>query len=368
MTISLSTILRFVLLSFALIFATIVLKNNADAQAYRGLIIDQYRFDVEDVDPGDVVDLSFTVTYDFQPLDDGSYREIELFLRSVDFTQSEQPGVPKFLEKEELAASSRLSDWIEFETDTIVLNTPNQKVDVEFTITIPDNAEPGGKYASVFVGNKDGDSAAQELFFENSPGVGINGELGPLIFMTVNGDITREIELVDVFTTNIKNKKSKFFFNPPVNVVVDFKNNGNVHLAPKGIVYIHQDDDYNNYLASFELNPTDSLVLPGTSRAFTFAWNDSFINTVATPSGSNNNISYSTSYNWDKVSKLRIGNYKVTVLYSYTDIENNVQQSRGSASFIVFPWQIIVLIISIIFIFTLFFYIIKNRYSRNNGK
>lgn len=367
MNIFLSKTYKIFTLLIVITLSIFIIKVSADAQAYRGLIIDQYRFDVDDVNPGDTINLSFTVTYDFQPLNDGSYREVDLFLRSVDFTQGEDPGVPKFLEKDELSASSRLSDWIEFETDQIVLNQPNQKAEVNFKINVPDNAEPGGKYASVFVANKDGDSAVKDLYFENNPGVGINGELGPLIFMTVNGDIKKDLELVDVFTTNIKNKKSKFFFNPPVNVVVDFKNNGNVHLAPKGVVYIHQDDDYNNYLASFELNPTDNLILPGTSRAFKFTWDDSFITTKAKTDETNGGIKYSTNYNWDNISKTRIGNYKVTVLYSYTDINNELQQSRGSSSFIVFPWQIIVIILLIIFIFTLFFYIIKNKYSKNNG-
>ena len=181
-------------------------------------------------------------------------------------------------------------------------------------------------------------------------GFGLNGELGPLVFTTVTGDTKKVLDLKNVFTTNIKEKKSSLFFNPPINVVIEFENKGNVHVTPQGRVFIHKGEDFNNYLATYELNETSGTVLPNTTRQYIFPWDDSFINTVKQEV--DGKVDYSTEYNWDNLSKLRMGKYNITVLYSYKNMEGEIIQGGGEASFWVIPLPLII-IISLLILVTL---------------
>ncbi|GAB4287157.1 MAG: hypothetical protein Kow0081_5010 [Candidatus Dojkabacteria bacterium] len=66
-------------LTALLILSPAAFLFKIDAQsAYRGLILNQFRFEYGVVNPGDVIKDSFTVKHDFQPLDNGKVREVGL--------------------------------------------------------------------------------------------------------------------------------------------------------------------------------------------------------------------------------------------------------------------------------------------------
>jgi hypothetical protein len=344
--------------------------NPLFAQSFRGLIINEYLIDIGKVQPGEVVTRSFQVKYDYQPLADGSARIANIKTYSQNFTQADEPGMPKFLEEGTLEPEESLADWITFSENSFTMDGLGQTHNVTFTITVPTNAEPGSKQAAVFLQDMGGDAAFEDLKNQNKTGSALKAALGPLVFLTVDGDLKSSLVVEDIYTTNIKGKKHSFFFNPPVNVVVALKNDGNTYLSPRGRVIIHEGEKFTDgQLASFELNETGGRVLPGTTRNFTFTWDDSFINTVKTEipatDQEKSKVEYNTKYDWDKLSKLRIGKYNVTVQFDYRkDDGTSSEVFIGSTSFRVFPWQLILLILLVILLVT--FYI--SRKVRKSGK
>ena len=344
--------------------------NPLFAQSFRGLIINEYLIDIGKVQPGEVVTRSFQVKYDYQPLPDGSARVANIKTYSRNFTQADQPGMPKFLDEGVLEPAESLADWVTFSDDFFTMDGLGQTRNVTFTITVPANAEPGGKQAAMFLQDMGGDVAFEDLKDQSKTGAGLNAALGPLVFLTVDGDLKSSLVVEDIYTTNIKGKKHSFFFNPPVNVVVDLKNDGNTYLSPRGRVIIHEGEKFTDgQLASFELNEEDGRVLPGTTRSFVFTWNDSFISTVKeeipATDQEKSKVEYNTKYDWDKLSKLRIGKYNVTVQFDYKkDDGTSSEVFIGNTAFRVFPWQLILLILLVILLVT--FYI--SRKVRKSGK
>ena len=387
-------------IALAPITATI---QPADAQAFRGLILDEFRYDLS-ADPGDTITRSFTITHDYQPNEDGSDKEVGIFARSLNFIQSDEAGVPQFLEEGTVPFESSLSDWITIQNQSFTLTSLGQVEEVTFTINVPTNAEPGGHFAAVLLGNNLGEQSLEEFQNSGTPGLGINSELGPLIFLTVSGEISKNIDLSNIYTRNIKGDESSFFTNPPVEVVAEFQNTGNVHVIPRGVVTIHRGGKENliNPIASYQLNPDRNAILPNSSREFVIRWGDndtedeteegidysgrrSFIISkeevirgneaegIRLKDGDENfsnypeiDTEYSTNYDWDHLSKIRIGRYTATVQYDFELVDGTSSDTIiGSTSFTVFPWQIIVVIaIPVILILVYIYY----RYRKYQNK
>lgn len=303
------------------------------------------------------------MTHDYQPLDDGSDRVVNLFTYAQDMKLGLQ-GNRIMLRKDEVAETTRLSDWVDIDKKQFVLSKRLQVEEITVTIRIPDYAEPGGKYGVVWVSNRDG-SAELEKLSEQPQAVasGANSDVGIPILLTVSGNLNKNIEVERLFTTNIQGTEQSLFLDShPVNAVVQFKNNGNVHVAPRGRVYFHTGDNFvQDSFASFDLNPNQLVILPDSSRQFTFTWDDSFISTQIQKDADGkairddkNTIQYFRKYDFDKLSKIRIGGFKVTVQYDFVDENGIAQPSKTmSTNFTIFPWEIILLVLLIIFLIIL---------------
>lgn len=345
----------------SLVFGSFISQVNA----YRGPILNTFRFDIE-ADPGDVITRSFTVKHDYQPNNDGTTKIVDLYPRVLNFTQGDNPGIPQFLSEGTLPSTASLADWVTLSSNRWTLDEQNEEIEISFTISVPQDADPGGKYAAILLSNKLGEEAIANNDLDDT-GLGVNSELGPLLFLTVRGDVSKNIDLVDIYTRNIKGKTTDFFTNPPVEVVAEFENTGNVHVVPRGVVIIHRGDDISNPIATFQLNPNGTAILPGTVREYPVVWNDSFISSsVKENSGENGEqIKYQTNYNWDKLSKIRIGQYTATVQYDYELADGTVAPTvLVSARFTVIPWQLIILIAIPVILMLLLIYYKYRKYKK----
>ncbi len=374
--------------SLILVFAFFL--SSASAQSYRGLIIDALRFDFDKIMPGQSVTGSFNITYDYRPNPDGTYKDATLFFIAKDFTQGNNPGSPKFLSADELPEASRMSEWITYNSDQITLNQPGQKHKVEFTVTVPENADPGGKYTAIFVSNYSGEDAANQVKENGEIGFGLNASLAPLIFLTVDGEVNKSLNIQNFYTENVWGQKTTFFFNPPVSIVAEFINNGNVHVAPRGKVYVHKGNNYvADNLYTFDINIPNkegyrTFVLPNTKRPYIFNWQDSFISTnvIEYRGDEEKNIilkegdedfdnypivkkEYKTNYDWDKLSKFRLGWYNVTLQYDIESEDGSSTPITTTLTIFIFPWQLLVLI-AILLLLVLFIFVKKIRNKRKS--
>jgi hypothetical protein len=199
-----------------------------------------------------------------------------------------------------------LAKWIKVEPAEFDLNPKEEKF-IKFTIEVPENAEPGGRYGTVIAGAKGVTGPA-------AVGAAIAPRVGALVLLTVPGVMKEEL-VVKSFAT-----LRKYFEHGPISFEIRFENLGTVHVRPTGYVTI------TNWLGQkvgdAEISPRN--VLPGAVRKF----------------------EASLPEKW-----LFAGRYTATLTGSYG--LSNIPLIPTVITFWVFPWKIglIILVVLILLIF-----------------
>lgn len=179
---------------------------------------------------------------------------------------------------EAYAYPNLFSSWVKFDQNGFRFK-PKETKTVNFTITIPDNAEPGGKYASIVMGmdrvNREaGDSAAM-------------AKVVSLLMLSVAGDI-RDNATIESFSIT-----------PDIGNNVEFSarvyNKGNNHIKPHGQIIIT--NLFGQKVATISF--AGENVLPGAIRKMTEIWPNDRIRfgrytaTLATTYGYKDNLNLS---------------------------------------------------------------------------
>lgn len=104
-----------------------------------------------------------------------------------------------------------------------------QKMELPITVSVPEDAQPGGYYSSVIISSMppEGDEPGQA-------GAKIISRIGVLFFVRVNGPVDLEGHLEDFRISGGKT----FMQKGPVSFEILFANTGNVHLVPYGMVTV----------------------------------------------------------------------------------------------------------------------------------
>ncbi|MCA9334597.1 hypothetical protein KC953_00465 [Candidatus Saccharibacteria bacterium] len=142
-------------------------------------------------------------------------------------------------------AQSDVSKWVSFDSPEVDID-PGKTHVVSYVVDVPQNAEPGGRYISLFA-SSDVQTAPGEIHTEQ--------RIASLLYLTVRGDVTR--------IGSLKSLKSPVVFDgyEPWKLVV--ANTGTAHFRSKYTVSVRSIFD-NSEVAS---RSGDSLVLPHTTRA-----------------------------------------------------------------------------------------------------
>lgn len=139
------------------------------------------------------------------------------------------------------------------------------KVEIPVTITVPENASPGGYYGAVRL----------EPTVESDKNVNLSASVGTLFLVTVPGDLKESLELVEFTAAKgesaDKASTGRFFIGggDNIKIVTRLKNTGNIHVKPFGRVQVT--DSKGNIVEQYEFNNTEpkSNVLPDSTRKFT---------------------------------------------------------------------------------------------------
>ena len=131
---------------------------------------------------------------------------------------------------------------------------PNNKTEVPFTITVPEDAPAGGQYASLIVQN---DTDIDE---QNGSNIQIesNVQIASLIYAEVTGTTKQEGEI-------LSNSFPMFMLSGPLTATSMVQNNGNVHTDAKYTLQVwplFSDEE----ICTNEEEPTTELVMPETRR------------------------------------------------------------------------------------------------------
>ncbi len=152
-----------------------------------------------------------------------------------------------------------LKDYISIPDYKITLDL-GERAWIPITISIPPDAEPGGRYGSVLI------STIQKSEVEgNAPNAPIIARVGTLFFVSVAGE-TEEAGSLKKFET--KNEK-KWFSDGPIDFRILFENTGSIHLKPFGEIKIK--NLFGEEVGFVEIAP-NWFILPKSLRSRDIAW------------------------------------------------------------------------------------------------
>jgi len=164
------------------------------------------------------------------------------------------------IEGESIAGGSQkrfdVSDWISF-SEKIYVFAPGETKLVEFTITAPFTALPGGHYAQISLRGltleSTTDDQSSSLIFP---------EVGVPVLITVPGEITEDASIAE---TNIFPLFASI--NEQIKGNVAVQNNGTVHNIVRAKLIFMKDGEV---ISNQPLQPT--VILPGTQRSYEYEW------------------------------------------------------------------------------------------------
>lgn len=239
-----------------------------------------------------------------------------------DFRPIGETGAPEFLiNKNEDNYTYSLTSWISISKEAITLK-PNESAALNFTINVPKDAEPGGRYAGILFG-----TVPPKI---EGTAIAVSNKVGSLILVRVNGD-AKESAFIKEFSAN-----GSFFETPPVDFIARIENTGTIHVRPKGIITIK--DTFGRKIDTLNVNDKDGAVLPESIRKFDKGNSDLTWN----PGG------------------FTIGKYTATLLLNYGDPSKQLTQT---VSFWVIPWKILIVVGVGALILILLLILIIKRYN-----
>lgn len=160
-----------------------------------------------------------------------------------------------------------LRDYLSVEATSFTLGHM-ERARVPVTISIPADAESGGRYGSVLVSTVSRD-AETDVSGGATPQSAIVSRIGTLFFITIPGDTSTEGSLVDFSTLG----DTRFFAKGPINFNILFENTGAIHLNPYGEISII--NTFGEEVGFVELDPW--FALPQSLRTREVTWNRDFM-------------------------------------------------------------------------------------------
>lgn len=270
----------------------------------------------------------------------GGTRPETLKIDLMKFKAYEESGKPQLLERE---LTDDFLNWVTF-SEPVLTIAPDEWKTVTATFVVPPTASFSYYYAFVF-------SRAEEVEQTDANQTALVGGTAVLVLLEarVPGAV-REVTVAQ-FSTD-----KRFYEFLPTTFSIKLKNIGNVHIAPRGNIFIDQGNTKD--IAILEVNSEKGNVLPDSSRIFDTHWSDGFpLYTAKTQDGKavldeKSHPVYALKWNWNDASKLRFGKYTAKLLLIYDDGTHDIP-IEGEVSFWVVPWRMM----GAFLIFTIFFFI-----------
>ena len=213
-----------------------------------------------------------------------------------------------------------LKDYIHIPKKTFTLQNM-QRARIPVTISLPPDAEPGGRYGSVLVSIVSREADVNPANGA-APSSAIISRIGTLFFVTTPGDVNTSGQLKSL--TTIPNRK--IFSSGPINFGLLFENTGDVHLDPYGEIDIT--NMFGQQVGQITLDPW--FVLPRSSRTREILWDHQWL----------------------------VGRYSATAKIN-RGYGNQVDEL--TFSFWVIPWKLLLAVFGVLVIFYL---VIKLFFSR----
>jgi hypothetical protein len=175
---------------------------------------------------------------------------------ALDFTASKNgDGIPQFLAPTNESYTRGLRTWIQ-PIDSFSLESKEKK-EVTFTAKVPTNASVGGHYGAIFFSTT-GDNSSESS-------VGVESSVGSLLFITVAGEVTRNMQLLD-----LEVQPFNAFTQGSVQFNTTMQNFGTIHEKPRGEIVLM--NMLGNKVGESTVNDELGVLLPDDTRRFTSNW------------------------------------------------------------------------------------------------
>lgn len=246
--------------------------------------------------------------------------ERETFTLFVEnFVASGEEGGQMYIHEEE---PTDLASWVSVDAPTVTLD-PGEMAEFPFLIQIPEDAEPGGHYASVFFSRGGGPDEAS--------GVGITEQVGVLLLVRVPGDVMEQASVESFRITNgtVLNRL-------PAKFELRIRNTGSIHLRPKGTLVVK--NVLGSVVTRLPANPNKSAILPSSIRRVESSW----VKTLDIPEGG---FWTELKNEWRNFA---LGRYTASIDVTYGS--QNKQLPSQQVCFWVIPWRILLVVLVLIVI------------------
>jgi hypothetical protein len=186
--------------------------------------------------------------------------DLTVYPQTVNFAPQGEDGRGELIPVIESETDGQtLAEWVTLSADPIVIPR-QQTVTVPITITVPDNAAPGGHYAAILIGTKQPSTEAGESQVQTSQFV------TSLLFVRVAGEINEAADIRELTTGSYIVQK------PEIAIDMRFENNGNVHVQPQGDIKVYNMWGEERGIIPINHQTNFGNVLPLSIRKFSFAW------------------------------------------------------------------------------------------------
>ena len=200
----------FIFLIFAII--GIIVADFCFAQG-TGISVSPLTFELT-ANPGDILTNTIKI---YNPTNN----IISIKMETEDFKPVGETG--QVIVEPETEITYSLKRWIKTIPIEFTLEPKEQKF-VDFEISVPENAEPGGKYGSIL-------ASTTGMVGEGVTGTAVAQKVGALLLLTVSGPVQENLTIKDFIAPS-------FLEYGPVPFIIRFENTGTVHVRPRGFVTI----------------------------------------------------------------------------------------------------------------------------------
>jgi hypothetical protein len=181
-----------------------------------------------------------------------------------DFTAKNETGTPQTLLDSTLPDAASIGSWVTL-PDGFTLESRESKT-IDVTLTIPQDAEPGGHYGVIRFSGQAPDV--------DDTGVGLSASVQSLLLVRVDGAITEQAQILEFFSAADGNRTG-VFEGSPVGFVTRIQNQGNIHLKPVGSIEVK--DAFGSIVSTIPVNEEKSNVLPDSVRRFDSVVNEGWM-------------------------------------------------------------------------------------------
>ncbi len=265
-----------------------------------------------------------TVSTDLKVKNGGAAPE-KLKVSLLKFQAFGEEGKPRLLDPE---PGDDYFKWVKFSQNTFDAE-PNVWKTIKMTITVPKSAAFGYYYAAVF-----SRATPEEVTGERQNA--ISGATATLVLLEAR--VPNAKRTVDVTEFSSKRKMYEFL---PASFHIRLRNTGNVHVAPRGNIFITQGK---RSIGTIEVNSEQGNILPGSFRQFDAEWNDGFPAYVDKMENGkvviNKKSEHVKQLKWDlqNIAKFRFGKFTADMLLVYDDGTRDIPV-EAAVQFWVIPWR-----------------------------